>query len=377
LLLAPLVARCQFFIGDHYMRKSVVYLLGAGFSAPLGIPTMSNFMAKARQLKRGHPEFAYFDDVITLVHTTVSATTFFHHDSDNIEQALSLLEMKDVLEVGKPNAKLIQFIVDVIDRSTREMPLFDPAKMAANRWSDVFTADIVWPGYCSFVASLAGLCFRDVTRQGTRRIAVEKTPNDINYSVLSLNYDLVLEKVCQFLERSYRWEPIRRIGSAPNASASDEQVWPTIVKLHGSIDTRDIIPPTFNKGLYGSDLPESWRQAYHMLQHANEIRVIGYSLPLTDSYIKYLLMASVDKLKDLDRIDWITTDSGNVMTERLRQFLSFKDKYIAKSDVSSYLNAVLVHATHPAQSSGNAEVLFDKLEHAHEEFMNSYGAKIA
>jgi hypothetical protein len=30
--------------------EKVVYLLGAGFSAPLGLPVMSNFLIKAKQV---------------------------------------------------------------------------------------------------------------------------------------------------------------------------------------------------------------------------------------------------------------------------------------------------------------------------------------
>jgi hypothetical protein len=38
------------------MTKNVVYILGAGFSAPLGIPTMRNFIDEARKLRRGNPK---------------------------------------------------------------------------------------------------------------------------------------------------------------------------------------------------------------------------------------------------------------------------------------------------------------------------------
>ena len=44
--------------------ENVVYLLGAGFSAPLGLPVMDNFLEKSKDLYQKDPQkYADFLDV--------------------------------------------------------------------------------------------------------------------------------------------------------------------------------------------------------------------------------------------------------------------------------------------------------------------------
>ena len=48
--------------------EKVCYILGAGFSAPLGLPVMTNFLARAKDLYAQEPErFEYFQDVFDLI----------------------------------------------------------------------------------------------------------------------------------------------------------------------------------------------------------------------------------------------------------------------------------------------------------------------
>lgn len=227
-----------------------------------------------------------------------------------------------------------------------------------------------------FCCHLANLRFAEAKGNESRGIKVDTIPSDISYSILSLNYDLIVENVCEFFRNSYWWKETDQFQFARSPYDTPGPHWPLLIKIHGSIDTGDIIPPTFNKGLYGSDLPQSWRHAHQLLLRANEIRVIGYSLPQTDSYIKYLLMASVDKLKDLDRIDWIAMDSQGQLTDRLRTFIQFDNKFIAKTNTENYLSAILNKTTFSAQASGHNNVTFDELELAHQEFFSSSGEKI-
>ena len=44
--------------------EKVVYLLGAGFSAPIGIPVMRNFLTKSRDLYYSdQSKFAHFQEI--------------------------------------------------------------------------------------------------------------------------------------------------------------------------------------------------------------------------------------------------------------------------------------------------------------------------
>jgi hypothetical protein len=352
-------------------KKNVVYILGAGFSAPAGIPVMREFVDRARQLRRGNAQYSYFEKIIKLIQDTATAEKFFQHDSTNIEEALSFLEMKDNLEGSNTKQELINFIVDVIKASTPQAPEFRFSQIPPNEWTEVFTKDQIWKGYCAFVSSLSSLEFYEGTDFQMRGIDVRRNDGDTLYSVLSLNYDLMLENTCQFVSRSYWWRNNPPMQFVKQHSMDTQQNWPQLVKIHGSIDTKEIIPPTFNKGLYGSSLPQSWRDAYDILVKANEIRVLGYSLPQTDSYIKYLLMASIDKFKDLDRIDWIALDSDGSLKSRFNQFITFKNKRFCSGDLKSYLNDIFNYAASFSQPSGKKSILFNFLERTHESFMQN------
>ena len=49
-----------------------------------------------------------------------------------------------------------------------------------------------------------------------------------------------------------------------------------------------IVPPTWNKTEYHSNLSHVWHEAAVELGSARNIYVFGYSLPETDSFFRYL-----------------------------------------------------------------------------------------
>ena len=49
-----------------------------------------------------------------------------------------------------------------------------------------------------------------------------------------------------------------------------------------------LVPPTWNKGGYRGVLASVWQQAANELSEAQRIFVVGYSLPETDSFFRYL-----------------------------------------------------------------------------------------
>jgi hypothetical protein len=86
---------------------------------------------------------------------------------------------------------------------------------------------------------------------------------EVSYSVISLNYDKVIEN-----GRQYLGEMFAKRGVVKDIA---------IAKLHGSIDSQ-IIAPTWNKNL-SPQISASWKTAYNSLRKANELRIMGYSLP--------------------------------------------------------------------------------------------------
>lgn len=353
------------------MKKNIVYILGAGFSAPLQIPVMSNFIDRASQIRDTDDRYTYFNEVISLIESCMPASLVFKHNPVNIEEVLSLLEMKNTLTSGKAKQTLVNFVIDVIKASTPPIPEFRFRNMPSKTWEALFTSSQEWQGYCAFVASLSKLQFHETTDHDLRGIAVDATDPEVNYSILSLNYDMVLENVCEFLRNSYWWGSNSKVQFSESNHDGKSYRWPLLVKIHGSVDPGNIVIPTFNKELFGSQLSLTWQLAYNALFNANEIRVIGYSLPQTDSYIKYLLMASVNRFRHLNRIDWIVRDSRKEVIQRVKEFVRFEHKRIAKADSSKYLRSVFGHTVNKHEHRGANSITFGQLEQAHEEFMKS------
>jgi hypothetical protein len=82
----------------------------------------------------------------------------------------------------------------------------------------------------------------------------------------------------------------------------------------------NIVPPTLRKQLSGESenepLRDVWTLADQSLRQAEQIAVIGYSLPPTDFHAEWLLRASVQKNKH-DKIDLIVVNPDRRVVQRL------------------------------------------------------------
>lgn len=105
-----------------------------------------------------------------------------------------------------------------------------------------------------------------------------------------------------------------------------------------------------------------------MLAEANHIRIIGYSLPTADAYVKYLLKAAVIHAPHLKSIDVLCLDNTGEVRGRYERFVEF-DRFRFRSDsVVNYLNANYRMHAPSGDLSYITPLNLDKLEVAHEEF---------
>ena len=356
---------------------NVVYILGAGFSAPLGLPVMRDFWQKGKDMLRSDPvKFGYFREIFKLMSDTSKAQTYFEYPTQDIEEALSILEMRKFLGGEGDFETFKHFITDVI---TYHTPLIPQGVEPSGEWDrTIFGKNSVdernqWFGY--FVASLFSLGvqlseYSDQYNQTRGELAFAREQNpELNYSVVTLNYDMVLENFCEFINK-YLPSGFSKIGFSKNDEATRAQAFPSLAKIHGSVKDGAIIPPTYSKGLYQPDLPSSWKLAYALLLRANHIRIIGYSLPSTDAYIRYILKASISEADDLDRIDIICKDSGGKARERYREFIKFKNVRFAPKPVEDYLG---MNYNRRGLDANRKLLSFNALERAHEDFFRGQG----
>jgi len=142
-----------------------------------------------------------------------------------------------------------------------------------------------------------------------------------------------------------------------------------MAKLHGDVEIGNIVPPTWAKSITESVL-KSWQIALQVLKACNHLRIIGYSLPITDSYVKYLLKAGVLDNNHLKSIDVICLDGSGEVERRYGELIdsSFRKLYRFRNrSVDDYLGLVYQEATSTGMPPVTLE--YNKLEKVHATFM--------
>jgi hypothetical protein len=353
----------------------VVYVLGAGFSAPLGLPVMGNFLMKAKDMYAADPQsYGHFKEVFDYISSMGSVQTYYEADLLNIEEILSVLEMRDQIG-GNRSRRFVQLLVDVIKYYTPPPPRIDAVRFSANWYEYPMQAHQNWMPYFYFAMSLLGVRIGPKQiGQVARLIATRVERRPARYSIVTLNYDCVLECWSEFLTESLTNDASLRFGAAGERANDRDEPAVYVAKLHGSVDTNQVIAPTWNKGI-DETMSLVWQRAHEILKTANQIRIIGYSLPVADAYIKYLLKSAVIDTPNLKAIDIICRDRGAGTLSRYKEFVRFGYGRFANTDVLLYFARTREETVREASVVNNA-VSFDKLEIAHEAFFQERGTPL-
>lgn len=345
--------------------EKVVYLLGAGFSAPLGLPLVNNFLMNAKDMfAKDQNRYAHFSKVFDSIAEMLVAKSYFRTDLFNIEEILSILEMRE-RAMGSDLGEFIVFIKEVIEYFTPAIPKFDVGKY--NWWDAPFVDASPWINYFTFAASLLRLVpfsaeGNDHGRKYNYLVSRPIPEPQTQYNVITLNYDLVLESMENLLMSHKDSHSANRFKTDFSTPSSETSV--ALAKIHGSVDSGNIIAPTWNKHL-STNMSSVWEAALKMLTEANHIRIVGYSLPIADAYIKYLLKAAVLKSSHLKRIDVLCLDSYGDVKQRYDEFIDFKYYRFCNARTEQYLAEVQT-ATSKRHETQSKERHYDQLEAAHE-----------
>ncbi len=353
--------------------KKVVYVLGAGFSAPLGIPVMADFLSKAKDMYAvGQHNYQHFGAVFKMLQRLHVAKSYYE-TVFNIEEVLSILEMENYLDGDKDRDQFTKFIQDVIVHYT---PHFE----SPSPWGDTQSDNFInlfggkkWRDYFSFIASLCNLTVWASSRP--KRIDANcsvRDDNEYEYSVVTLNYDLVVENVLDRL-RLFKSEIELKTELSDNESINSNHFY--LAKLHGTVKSSEssklpnIVPPTWSKGS-NEEVRPAWRLAFNLLRNANYIRVLGYSLPESDAYVRYLFKSAILDCEHLKGFDVITKDNDGDTQARYDKFLSFRKYRFQSSDLGKYMEIV---RNVSRQESRGEDVLinYDQLEDVHKRAMRS------
>jgi hypothetical protein len=345
--------------------EKYVYILGAGFSAPLGIPMMSNFMEKAKDQFSNEPQkYSHFANIFDKINSLHECAYHYDCDIGNIEEILSILLTQDNIN-NSNNAELFRtFIKDVIEYytpSSDKIDILRKKNYIDNRNRKATIEVTHFSPYAQFVIHLFNFQFiRDfrqvpitINRPGSNKSlvhdnqfellkAVSRKESKQNYSVITLNYDLILETALNNINRRLNEKFTFCIDKEPDYAR------PCLAKIHGCISKPEsIIPPTWNKGELTDYTQNAWSLAGKLLQNAHHVRIIGYSLPETDSYIKYLLKAACistkgtyTNLKSIKVYD-LNASTTDKYSKFMKNFNSKKDLFLV--NIKNVLNRIIYY----------------------------------
>lgn len=356
------------------MSEKVVYLLGAGFSAPLGIPVMDNFFERSKDIfDENQEKYSNFEEVFSMREEFSIVRDYYKTDLLNIEEVLSILEMHDNLSDSGKKSKFKSYIIDVVKHCT---PNILATPQTSGDWlGSIFGGKNPIRDYGIFISCLLNIKFI-IYNGKTKYDSVIKKDIQSTYSVVTLNYDLIFENLCELINKHTDTNSINKNFLGFYDHDRDNSLL-EYAKLHGSIDSGNIILPTWNKGVQNDEITSIWKLAYNVLSEANYIRIIGYSLPVHDSYVEYLLKSAAINSKKLKKIDVICLDENNEVRERYKEFIGSRHLRFKSSDVRDYLRMVLDdndNLKNQPDTDGKTPNIkiatLENLENVHERFMS-------
>lgn len=338
--------------------SETVFVFGAGASVGCGAPVMANFLDVARQIHLSDeaglsaPHFASVFRAIAALNDVYAKATI---DTDNLEAVFAAFEMAQLFgRLKKFNdqaalAGLTESIRGLIVETLEQTVFFH----VSSRQGDEIYIDGP-PGYGHLVALLG-----------------QKTPPDLSrYSFITFNYDLALDF-------TFRWRDIP-IDYGLKSEVRPSKRHALLLKLHGSINWTEcrncdvgvydlgahivsvrqaapplvpdrrgvclrvaehlatfdhcndsskgsgvplLVPPTWSKAEHHRRIERVWRRAAEELSTARNIIVIGYSLPETDAFFRYLYALGTVSDTRIERFWLVDPDNSGKAAAQFRALL--------------------------------------------------------
>jgi hypothetical protein len=328
-----------------------VFILGAGASRQAGGPLMSDFLDRAEELMRSKKDgivqaFVSFQDVFDSIAElqAVHAKSFL--DLNNIEVLFGAIEMAQMIcKLGERDQekiiKLRESIITLILK-TLEYSIGYPVQNQGINPPPPFDA---------FVRMLSGA--------NTRRQKI--SPDIHEYCFITFNYDIALDFALYHSSMNFNYcledrvqtnYPLLKLHGSINWGVCEKcnkiipfhisEAKPTTIDLfdndHIYYDLSSkihlksccetklkgppvLVPPTWNKTSYHGQLGNVWKRAAEELSRAENIFIIGYSLPETDSFFRYLFALGSESSTRIKRFWVFDPDSSGQVENRFRKLI--------------------------------------------------------
>lgn len=342
--------------------SDIVFILGAGASRHAGAPLMADFLDTGRRLWSGdlldrtkdQEAFATVFEGISILQQVHSKSQL---DIHNVESVFSAFEMAQILQrYGDYDEESIANLVGSM-RSLIAVTLQETVKFPIQRRRGEYR--IAPPDrYNRFVKQVKELSgqpplnpsvsvitfnydialdyafhwqdqaiWYGLSDQDERdRIPVLKLHGSINWAQCGDCEAILPWHLTRFVQENRRYFRRQTMGDPPRSISFPVAYWISDIDLEhcegvGAKAEPFVVPPTWNKGEGHPRLRPVWSHAARQLAEAHTIIVIGYSLPATDSFFRYLY--SLGTVGDVPlRRFWVFNpdDSGSV-EERFEDLL--------------------------------------------------------
>jgi hypothetical protein len=315
------------------MAKTV-FLFGAGASTTVGVPVMKDFIDRAHELAESRPPgldlsaFELFFELVQSRLPQLHAKSVV--DLTNIESVFSLVEMASLVrrlpgttpeEIDKTAVAVRRVLTQTVQFTcqfdyTKEQAWMPPdaylTVVGLAEHPDTKKSNVAFITFNYDLALDFALHWSQVeydyglgpSRSGT--VPLLKLHGSLNWSRCSKCHAIspvTLDRVFRAMAgRVSITRTIRRSIDAPRALRS----LPAHCADAARSEDPAIVPPSWNKTQYHATFSQVWSRAAQELSEAEEITVIGYSLPESDAFSRDLFrlaMAGSTRLKSFTVVD--------------------------------------------------------------------------
>ncbi len=322
-----------------------VYILGAGFSVPLGGPLFSQLLTK--EMEWASSDVPIPDDLKTSICSLcLDPSEKRRHKWRSIDKVLARVEPLDAEE-----------LLAVIDEASRGLS-GKRAEAISRACFGQSTGDFKrLLRYLKLVVASQANAFVDEIDEYGEAIAPYKKwvsllePGD---SIVTFNYDLLVEKLAT--------QAGIELSIGPNAL---KKGCTRLYKLHGSVnwafdslrnvgvfdDTieaeRDLAIGMPGRGkaelLDSASFDFAWSAASRAIKNAKTISIIGYSMPMSDNYAKDMILSSLST-GSLDQFNLVLgPSSGTQASCRMRSMIQPLVPSVRVSDIPMGAQDFLAH----------------------------------
>ena len=329
-----------------------VFILGAGFSRKANMPLIRDFLIKSREAIPWLEQYQRIKEVDSIMqvfnYRKSSASTGYYCsiDLENIEELFSLASADP--DRNDLDEKIRTAICSTIDYCASTSK---PGFVCVSKPGHLPSSDNWQPfngtGIHSFYQNdSAGTFYKIPLYTYYISLIINLFNNNkSDDSIITFNYDLLIENAARSINLKIDYSiPDENIKIKPSWVAPISNNSIRLLKLHGSTNwsysdkklsiyddysslyTSDmipfIVPPTWRKNMDGP-LSHVWRSAIDELKNASQIIFIGFSMPETDFYIKFLISLGLKENINLTKVIFVNpidnVDEQKIIIDRFKK----------------------------------------------------------